>query len=406
MAGKFTNTTYNDTVKSVLNTQKDALKNPYYKWTDQPPTPVTYFSVNRDKTTLDEGSQLAYNNVGEDSPFKYNKIKNALLYGIQSISLTLENDEFGLATSNIESEAYVLPNTWVPTPEDHFVIDYVKERMVFRVTAVENDTLEDGTNFYKITYKSSTSDIDQLEKQVSDKYEFVSTNIGTQYNPVIRSEVLELIRMIDTETLALKKYYKSIFYNNRVQAFTFKELEFNFYDAYITEFIRNNKLMDGDDQYIYIAHQTPLDPLFPIKYNKTFFRALETKDLVGIEGYPIKAGAELIQAPYSIFMNRYEDYYQLIWGSPEGEFMKKLQCFKEDLPHYISINKLFKEKDTFYNIIIKYFNDGDIDEYDIKGLEDIDFENNETLFFAIPCIIYCLESIEKKMMSNTAETYK
>lgn len=193
-----------------------------------------------------------------------------MLYGIQSISLTLENDEFGLATSNIESEAYVLPNTWVPTPEDHFVIDYVKERMVFRVTAVENDTLEDGTNFYKISYKSSTSDIDQLEKQVSDKYEFVSTNIGTQYNPVIRSEVLELIRMIDTETLALKKYYKSIFYNNRVQAFTFKELEFNFYDAYITEFIKNNKLMDGDDQYIYIAHQTPLDPLFPIKYNKTF----------------------------------------------------------------------------------------------------------------------------------------
>lgn len=409
MAGKFANTSYNDTIKSVLNTQINAIKNPYYKWSDQPPTPVTYYNINRTKSTLDIGSEISYDNVGSESPFRYNKIENALIYGglNSPISMQLENDEFGLAATSVEGEAYILPNTWVPTADDEFIVDYVKEKMVFRVIEASPDTLEDGTNFFKISYKTSSSDIDQLNKQTIESFKFVADNLGTQFNTVIRSETYDMIKSIDETCLTLKKYYKSIFYNNRVQAFTFKEMEYNFYDPYLTEFIKRNKLMDGDDQYIYIQHQTPLDKLFPVNYTKTFFHALEKKDSDTIHKYPIKAIANRIEYPYSIFMNRYEDYYEINWNLPEFEFMKQLQCFKQDLPYFINNKKLFKENNIYYNIIIKYFNGMDIDEYDLMGLDDIDYDDNIFLFYAIPCIIYCLEHIAQSMICITKdrETY-
>ena len=74
MGGKFSNTTYSDTVNSLLGTMQSAIKNNYYKYSDKPPTPVEYFHLNKQASTLDEGSELAYNNVGDNSP--------TLLYGI------------------------------------------------------------------------------------------------------------------------------------------------------------------------------------------------------------------------------------------------------------------------------------------------------------------------------------
>ena len=78
MAG-FSNTNYNSTVQSVLSTQMNAIKNPMYKWSDQNPTPVTYYNIDLAHSTLDQGSQLAYDNVGIESPFVFNKIQNMIL---------------------------------------------------------------------------------------------------------------------------------------------------------------------------------------------------------------------------------------------------------------------------------------------------------------------------------------
>ena len=393
MAG-FINTTYNDSIKSVLQTQMDIIKNPHYKWTDKNPTPVTYYNINQAKSTLDQGSQLAYDSVGSESPLRFNKIENMILYGIDSpMAITFDNDEFGLKTQDIEGEAIVLPDTIIPTPDDRFVITYLKEKLTFKVTHVDNDTLEDGSNIYRLQYRSSVMDGDKLENQVVEDFHFIADHAGTQFNPIIRSNVIDFIEMINNEILALKGYYKSIFYNSRVQAFTFKFLEDYFYDPYFTEFIRRNKLMNGDDEYIYICHQTPLDPLFPIQYNKTFYRALENKDKSAINGINIKSVGKLIQYPYSTFANRYEDYYEIDYTLPIIEPVRPIACFREEIRRHIVEGRVFEEKYLFYNIIIKYFNDMDITEDDIKSIEKIDYENNPTLFYAIPTIIFCLQRI-------------
>ena len=180
MPGRFSNTTYSDTVNSLLDTMKGAIKNNYYKYTDKQPTPVEYFHINKQASTLDEGSKLAYNNVGDNSPFWYNQIHNMLLYGLEQIQMQYSSEDFGIESAAIEGEAIALPNTIVPYPDDQFYITYLNKQIVFKVTHVDPDTLEDGSNIYKIMYRSSTSKVEDLLHQVIDEYDFIVDNAGTE----------------------------------------------------------------------------------------------------------------------------------------------------------------------------------------------------------------------------------
>lgn len=409
MAGKFSNTKYNDTVDSVISTMKNAIKNPYYKWSDKPPTSTEYFNINTEQSTLDEGSQLVYSDKGANSPLKYNRIDNMMLYGIENMALQLSSEDFGVESSAIEGEAIILPNTIIPYVGDRFCISYLKNKVIFKVTEVSDDTLEDGANIYKISYRSSTNTYDDIHHHVIDNYTMIVSNIGTKYNPIIKSEVYDLMDKMDSMLVSLKTYYKDIFYSSRVQTFVFKYCENYFYDPYLIEFIRNNKLLDGDDEYIYITHQLPLEPLFPIKYTKTFFYCLENKDM-NTEKYRKKAIGKYIDNPNSTFYFRLEDYYEMNYDKEyqSQDIYQPIPCFDEELFNRIRDNKLYHSKFKLYNIIIKYFNDEDITLGDIKELFDLDFEQNYTLFYAIPCIIFCLEKIIKIMIEdrNTSSTYK
>ena len=51
-----------------------------------------------------------------------------------------------------------------------------------------------------------------------------------------------------------------------------------------------------------------------------------------------------------------------------------------------------------YNISVKYFNNRPIDQEDIDNLKFIDFSDNIVIFYAIPCVIYCLERFAKSLM--------
>ena len=407
MAGRFTNTNYNGIVDSLLGTMQDAIKNNYYKYSDKPPTPVEYFHINKEASTLDEGSRLAFNNVGDNSPFWYNKINNIMLYGLDQISMTYSYEDFGQESAPIEGEAVVLPNTIKPYPDDQFCIKYLNKQVIFKVTHVDPDTLEDGSNVYRINYRSSADKYTDLLKQVIDEYEFIIENVGTELNPILKSSTRVFIEDIDKTLLSLKGYFKNIFYNKRVQTFIYSFLEKNFYDPYMIEFIRKNKLLEGDGDFIYIQHQTTLEPLFAMNYMKTFMYCLENKDVDHVDKYHILGAGKLIEDKFSIFINRLEDYWQVFYDYPIGyEFLYKIPCFSQVLSDHISNYRLIEKNYTFYNIIIKYMFDLDITKKDIDDIDNIDYENSVTMFYAIPCIIYCLEQYVNKLLKVETDVQK
>ena len=74
MAGKFVNTKYQDTVQSLVDGVKDKINSPFYQYNNEKPTIVTYYNINRKKSCVDEGTGMAYANIGDKSSLKYNKI--------------------------------------------------------------------------------------------------------------------------------------------------------------------------------------------------------------------------------------------------------------------------------------------------------------------------------------------
>ena len=141
MAGRFSNTKYSDTMNSLLGTMKKAVKNNYYKYSDKAPTPVEYFHIDKDASTLDEGSRLAYNNVGEDSPFLYNRIPNMIILGIDQMSMQYTNDEYGVKSEPIEGEGIILPDIIIPYEDDQFIISYDKNQIIFTSQTVMTSIL-------------------------------------------------------------------------------------------------------------------------------------------------------------------------------------------------------------------------------------------------------------------------
>ena len=175
------------------------------KYTGQGRTLVTYYSINEQQTTDSIGLNEAYQILGVDSPFRFNKINRFPLLGFSSLSP--ENGNAGstnVRDYNLNGEAFVIPGTVMPKENDFFVIDHIHMTHLIRVTEVTQDGLNtDGS--YRITYSlysTSIQDLDWLKKQTVGEYMTDLQTIGGEdMTPVIGKEDYELrsrlIKMID-----------------------------------------------------------------------------------------------------------------------------------------------------------------------------------------------------------------
>ena len=399
--GKFINTEHRENIDGLVTGLKEIMNNPYYKWNDKTGTAVVYFNQNKEASTLDQASKLYYADIGIDSPIKYNMIEDFMLYGIEQIAISMENGDFGPEASEISGEAIVLPNTIIPYVGDYFHIIYTEEKLLFRVIDTTPDTLENGSNIYKIQYKLESSQLeDVLESEnIEDKYNMIVNNLGTGFNPIIRHESYNLIKALDKVLFDLRTYYKSIFYKQRVQTFVFLHNGQRFYDPFMIEFMKENKILDGDEDYIYLTQQIQLSSLFPIQYSKSFFKCIEDKDLGRIRWYEHNGIAEYISDPLSIFQTRLENYFEIKHQTSDINF-GILPCFKDELIAAIEEDTLLEGCDSVYNIIIKYFRNKPITQEDIDNLRYIDFSDNIVIFYAIPCVIYCIERFVKSLIQT------
>lgn len=398
--GKFINTTHSDTVKTLVNNAKDIIKNPYYIHAGSLPTITTYFNINKEMSTLDEGFKGIMSDVGKDSPLWYNVIEEFYIFTSEQMQIQMDHGEFGAESSEISGEATLLPNTIIPYVGDYFKIDYLEENLMFRVTGASPDTLENGANAYKIQFTLESGKTTERDFNLKDRYTMITNNIGTGFNAVLHNKKVDLIKELENYLYRLRVYFSNIFYNDRVQAFVYLYKGMRFYDPYMTQFIMDNNILIGGDEYIYVTHQTPLRSYFPIEYDRTFFRCLEKKDYKHIRKYDYNAISRYIDSiDTSIFSTRQEDYLEVEfrYDNPHRSFYGIIPCFPDELIEHIESKELFDDENSIYNIIIKYMLDMDIESRDFEFM-DFDIHNNVKIFYSVPCIIYCIESFIKRMM--------
>lgn len=403
--GKFTDTKYVNTIDNIVNATKNKLNNPYYIFNDKKPTKVTYYSQHIEKSTLDESSGLYGAHLGGESPFVYNKINDFLLYGIDRIETQYDNGENGIESAPITGQAIVLPNTIIPRPGDFFAIKYIKEEILFKVNSVTGDTLDTGANIYQLEYQAElTNSKDSIDKQVECDYDFIATNIGTDFKTVIRSTDFKLVKELEVLVEELITVFKDIFFDGRLQTFVYNHDGWYMYDPFMIEFLIRNKVLNFGDEYIYIDHATAVNKTFGMDYNRTFFRTLELASQANFEKCPnIIATADLITDPNSLFVTKMENYYAVkyIDNSP---YKTRFNTINMDVFEHIKNNVKYPCGDAMevYNLWISYFNN---DTSFITGklldlVRSIDFMDNLNYFYTLAISIFIIERAIMNIMTR------
>ena len=436
MAGKFINTTtaYNQVISQGSEVMKGLLDNPYYLFTDKKASECTYYNINTTMSTLDEATRGNYSEISNHSPVRFNKIKGFLLYGITRIEPNLDIGEFGLESSEITGEAIVLPKTIIPYPGDYFYLTSIKKPYLFRVTAVNPNTLETGATLYRINYQLFASDgLKKIEPQVVKTFVFSlnTGGIGSDNGTNLSTGVIEENALKDAAALQdyanmLKDYFISLFYKPNVQTFIYNYINFSkewyqnngkiehvhvsnmqeiphtefglkVYDPYLIEFIIRNKILANASNYLYIGQQMFLPSTFELDYSRTFFSALEDRN---INKHLCRTVGNLLLCTQklSLLYAFPEDYYYMQYEQLNAQ--RFFISIFDDPEFKNRVKNKEYGKHPFKIALIKHFNNEDITSTDLKRLEHLDYKNSKEFYYGIPLTIYCIEQQASKNIKN------
>ena len=406
-----TTSSYDNTISNLTQGYQDRLVNSFYRFTDKKPTPVDYWNTNTELSTLDLGTRQNYDQLTEEDPTRYNRVKGFYLYGITRMSVDLQLGEFGPETSPIEGEAYVLPNTIIPVANDYFMITYLRDNpILFRITAATQDTLENGSNFYKVSYELnqvSKERYDWLMNHTVKTFTFYPENVGTNLACIFSDEESATLSALQSLYDNLRRYYIEIFYRANIQTFVFPYAhgDYLIYDPYLIEFIIRNKLLTGfGSEYMYISQATFRSSTFALEYTKTLFKDVEDRnnELVLNSAYPIQ-----ICDPNSLLIDRLEEYLELSVLRQNKEIHSPINILDMDLFDRIVNNNRYDEEDihapVYRNIIIDWVNrkeDMNITKTEIDSLERIEFARDKLCYYEIPLILFCLKGYLDKLQSK------
>ena len=416
--GKILTTTYKDSVNQLTGFYNDLVNNPFYIFNEQKPTICIYYNINKDYSTLDPGSKLAYDNIGSDTPIRFNRIYDFILYGFNKILLDTNVDEFGVEAEKITGDCIVLPNNFIPTEGDYFEVDHIKDQTwLFIVTDVQKDTLNNGANAYKITYRLEYNSNERLLDKIIYNFKAIEVREGTNIAKIVRCEDYDIAKLMDDKAVMLKSYFIDLFYRETVQTFIYEDLtEYRIYDPFMIEFlIRNKILLNGEDGYVHVDQKLSLPRTFSIDYDKTFFRCFELRDRDKLLSSNRNLYIMDIRDMYygTIFFSRFEHYYRAVYTDP-GMPIYTTYCIDEDLLYDIKDHNLVKlygnetdsevKPELWKNIIIKYFYDEDITIDELKSIENLRFEYAKNAYYIIPILIFILEKyITKTLKSDYKE---
>ena len=410
--GKFINTQRKDTVEGVTSFQNSLINQDFYLFNTQGKgTKVTYYNINKDKSTLDAGSALAYTDIGKNSPLRFNRIKDLYIYQMQRLEVNLEAGEFGMESNELSGDSYIIPNEFEPTDNDFFTIDHADNTWLFKVRDASMANLQTSTRAWKISWVLDRTTNQEILQNVVEDFQYVERTEGTNTKRVVLSSNYELARKIDNLAESLRDYFKDLFYSEYIQSFSYKWYnEYRMYDPYAIEFIIRNKLLiTSGSKYMHVDHIVKPPVTFGVSYSRSIFRGFELKDKEKFREYSYQAQANRIDDPTTIFATRYEDYYELCYDiirEPNGPFNPRgiIPVMYEEFIDRIQENKKFKvsdneHKDVYLNIIIKYFNNEDITEQDLDFLDYIDFTPVESLFYNLLFTIYVLDYYTNKLLN-------
>lgn len=375
---------------------ENRLNSQVTRFLDKSPTFTTYYHINVNDSTVDDGFRDIESLVGDHSPLRFQKIENFPMYGLEQIVLDIQESEEGLNT-NYSSECIILPNTIKPLQNDFFMIKHVKGSFIFRVIEVQYDTIRPD-NFYKVIFKFEWLDdgkVESIEKQVKEKYTCILQNIGTENNCLIEEEYFTQLSKIDEMFDDMVRTYKAIFYNDRYNCFL-GELPGGqkIYDPFQTVFFNEHKLLNKKSDYstIYLTEGFD-DPKRKIKYERSMYRFFERRDVRLMTQFPYHTfpGTYKKDSPFA----RWYDQSVICVDIPSpNDNSATNSLMTTELVNVFKLNGPTESK--YIDLMKKFVRNDDITIYDIPltlNEELLSLDANEEVFFFTPILLYIIQTI-------------
>ena len=384
---------------------EEKLSSPLNRFLDKSPTFVTYFHINNQETTADQGFQDTEEILGPRSSLRFGRIDNFPIYGLEQIQVQLSDEDQGIDGS-YEGDGTILPNTIKPLPNDYFVINHLNDFFLFRVTGIAYDSIR-PEGYYGIQFKLESTDascVTKLKNQTTDKYRCIFKNIGTENKAIIREDDFDKITEINKMYEEIVNLYISIYYNEKYNAImgTFKNDGTVLYDPLMSVFIDKNGILNDKNNYssIVLGEQFT-DPKREFKYENSIYRFFERKDPTKIEkfAYQLIPGRNYFE---SAFYKWYDDTVMVVdrpdvvcENNPEN----CLLC--DDFIDAVAIN-IPNEESEYSKFLIKYLRG------EIKSLADIPLNLKDVMlhlniskesFFFTPIVLYVIKRTTEEFIT-------
>lgn len=381
------------------------------------PSFVTYYRKNVLKSTTDLGLENAEKILGTNSPIKYDKIENFAIFGIDTIQLNLNREDFGAQTS-YESEGIVLPNTIKPLPDDYFSINILGDEFLFKITNVYNDKIQ-GKFFYKVEFSLSKilDDKDDIIENLDETFSFILTNVGTDHKAVIPKKDKLSLDYLNQVYNKLYDFYMNHYFNSRFNIFTMNFYnndtgkEIKIYNQSMYNFIINNKIMKKDRHFmdsVYVNDVLKKDTTFYSMYRHTIYHAMETQDHSNLISDHVNMLD--IALGYTQFRHYPKQFYNMVFMPDNTSHNEILQIFDIDFFNKIRNNSLYDEQDLnfeekdykfFYNTIIRYINNElEMNTEFIDEVNNYDFFPDLKNYVFIPLIMFILKNFKNRLLEE------
>lgn len=415
----------------------------YSRFLESTPSFVTYYSKAIIPSTVDEGLEDTHNYIGKASSKKYKRVYDFPIYGIDSISLELNKEEWGAETV-FNGSGVVLPDTIKPLPQDYFTISYIGKLYLFRINTVTNDKLN-GKNYYSIDFsfnKILKSEKD-FEMQITGDYATIFNNIGTKEKCVIEQSEKLVVEHIEKLESKLIDFYNDSFLDRRFNLHLGKVYGKTVYNQMATNFIKDNAVMKRKREFMnstYIDDVIPKSNKYLSMYRQSIYYALEKRNAEKLNVIS-PLGLESINHVHTPFSLYRQTYYNLVpvnvvqpkertamvgffnddkcgcccYGHSNNNNHSDIlydeetnlgiygQEFLYNIKNFVLYNEQIvndTEKYLFENLVTKFLNNQDLTSEDLDLINSYPYESNFKEFFFIPLIIYILKMNKENLLSK------
>lgn len=270
-----------DFIRNNIVNHQDRIQSQVVRFLDTVPTYVTFYDINTLESTVNVGTLNVDRIWGDESPIRFNGVRNLPVYGVEHINPDLELNEEGMNV-RYEGEGILLPNTVRAKPNSFFTMDVLPRRFVFRVTAV-NETTINSNSYLRLSYELYATDevvTDKLDKNTVSWYRCIPENIGTENVVMMLDTDLEKINTLKKSVEKISNYYKMLFYDKRYNSFLFNRDDgMRIYDRLLTRFMIDTGIFRRPKEFesIVLTEEDDSNDI-PMEYYTSIFNAIIEKD--------------------------------------------------------------------------------------------------------------------------------